>query len=73
MCTRRTQSTLVRIFTAHSTADGETATVSQSSNGGKITVSGLRKHQGYRFTVTGTNAAGCSYTSDVTNRVEKWS
>jgi hypothetical protein len=63
----------VRIFTANSTAVGETATVSQASNGGKITVSGLRKHQGYRFTVTGTNAAGCSYASDVAKRVEKWS
>ncbi len=59
-------------FTANSTVDGETATVSQSSNRGKITVNGLRKNQGYRFTVTATNAAGCSYTSDTTNRVEQW-
>ena len=59
-------------FTANSTVDGETATVSQSSNRGKITVNGLRKNQGYRFTVTATNAAGCSYTSETTNRVEQW-
>ena len=59
-------------FTANSTVDGETATVSQSSNRGKITVNGLRKNQGYRFTVTATNTAGCSYTSETTNRVEQW-
>ena len=60
-------------FTANSTLYGETATVSQSSKSGKITVSGLQKHQGYRFTVTATNAAGCSYKSAETDRVEKWS
>ena len=60
-------------FTAMATDGGQTATVSQSANGGKITVSGLRKHTGYRFTVAATNAAGCSYTSVETNRVEKWS
>jgi hypothetical protein len=35
-------------------------------------VSGLRKHTGYRFTVTATNAGKCSYTSGTTNRVEQW-
>ena len=59
-------------FTATATDGGQTATVSQSANSGKITVSGLRKHTGYRFTVTATNAAGCSYTSEPTNRVEQW-
>ncbi len=59
-------------FTATATDGGQTATVSQSADSGKITVSGLRKHTGYRFTVTATNAAGCSYISDATNRVEQW-
>ncbi|MBU6244136.1 MAG: InlB B-repeat-containing protein [Actinomycetales bacterium] len=59
-------------FTAKSTEDSESGSVSQSSATGTITVSGLRKHQGYRFTVTGRNSGGCSYTSDVTNRVEQW-
>ena len=59
-------------FTATATDGGQTATISQSANSGKITVSGLRKHTGYRFTVTATNAAGCSYTSEPTNRVEQW-
>jgi hypothetical protein len=59
-------------FTAKSTEDNESATVGQSAATGVITVSGLRKHQGHRFTVTGTNAGGCSYTSDVTNRVDQW-
>ena len=59
-------------FTATSTEAGETATVSQSNASGVITVSGLRKHTGYRFTVTGSNEAGCAYVSQETNRVEQW-
>jgi hypothetical protein len=59
-------------FTATATDGGQTATISQSANSGKITVSGLRKHTGYRFTVTATNAGKCSYTSGTTNRVEQW-
>ncbi len=59
-------------FTATNTAGAQSATVSQSSNSGTITVSGLAKNTGYRFQVTGTNAAGCSYTSAATNRVEQW-
>ena len=59
-------------FTATSTDAGKTATVSQSNASGVITVSGLSKHTGYRFTVTGRNEAGCTYVSQETDRVEQW-
>ena len=44
-------------------------TVSQSSNTGSKTATGLMQFQSYTFTVKATNEAGCSYTSAQTNRV----
>ena len=47
-------------FTARSIGYGESGS---TSTVGTITVRGLQRHTGYSFTVTGTNDAGCSYTS----------
>ena len=50
---------------ADTTKGGQTATVRQSSYKGNIAVGGLNGYTTYTFTVTATNAAGCSYTSVV--------
>ena len=50
---------------ADTTKGGQTATVSQSLYKGNIPVSGRNGYTQYTFTVTATNAAGCSYTSVV--------
>jgi uncharacterized repeat protein (TIGR02543 family) len=59
-------------FTASTTAGGQSATLSTSEDDGTITVRGLRRHTGYSFTVTGTNDAGCSYTSPAGGHVDKF-
>ena len=61
-------SSLWSTFTASTTVGGQSTTVSaEGINGvpanGQILVKGLRRQKGYDFTVTGTNYAGCSYTS----------
>ena len=61
-------SSLWSTFTASTTVGGQSTTVSaEGINGvpanGQIIVKGLRRQKGYDFTVTGTNYAGCSYTS----------
>ena len=53
-------------LTAKTTDGGQTATVTTTSKLGVITVSGLDRNKTYKFTVTGTNAAGCSYSSGET-------
>jgi uncharacterized protein YjbI with pentapeptide repeats len=56
-------------FTVTTVGGGWPTTVSQSSNTGSKTATGLMPFQSYTFTVKATNEAGCSYTSAQTNRV----
>ncbi len=56
-------------FTVTTVGGGWPTTVSQSSNTGSKTATGLMPFQSYTFTVKATNEAGCSYTSAQTNQV----
>jgi hypothetical protein len=56
-------------FMVTTVGGGWPTTVSQSSDTGSKTVTGLMPFQSYTFTVKATNEAGCSYTSAQTNRV----
>ncbi len=54
-----------------STTEGGYSGSKESDFNGRITIGGLNPNKGYDFFVTGTNRAGCSYTSP-TNRAGAW-
>ena len=56
-------------FMVTTVGGGWPTTVSQSSDTGSKTVTGLLPFQSYAFTVKATNEGGCSYTSSQSNRV----
>jgi len=53
-------------FTAFTTEGGQSTTKGNwvPNYSGELVVTGLRRHTGYSFKVTGTNDVGCSYTSE---------